>query len=155
MNVTLVRFVKVMLFTTMLALLGPVLIFGAIMYMSPGAKLRPDINYEEHIRPLFGALAMWFGLMFLVGFVSFVSGLPKKFTARFDDRAAFVAKLDAAIRSVRYRPGRRDGDRLTYKPPVIAFLAAPITVGLGSDTAEVSAPRGLSRKLEKKLASGA
>ena len=151
MNI-LARFVKVMLFTTLLAVVGLALAFVAFMYLSPGAHLRSDVSQEELVRTLSGALAIWFGVMFLVGFVSFVAGLPRKFTVRFDDREAFLARLDAAARSVRYRPRGFDGERLVYKPPFYALLAEKIVVAVGEREAEISAPQGLRRKLEKKLA---
>src|SRR5438874_10044758 len=131
MNAVLVRFFKVMLFAGALAVLGPVLTFVVIMLMSPGAHLRSDVSQEELVRTLSGALAIWFGVMFLVGFVSFVAGLPRKFTVRFDDREAFLARLDAAARSVRYRPRTPQGERVVYKPPVYALLAEKIFAAVG------------------------
>ena len=152
MNAVLVRFFKVMLFAGVLAVAGPVLTFVVLMLMSPGARLRSDVSQEELARTLSSALAIWFGVMFLVGFVSFVAGLPRKFTVRFDDREAFLARLDAAARSVRYRPRGFDGERLVYKPPFYALLAEKIVAAVGEREAEISAPQGLRRKLEKKLA---
>jgi hypothetical protein len=149
------RFLKVMLFTGVLALAGPVLIFALIMLLSPDAHLRSDINYDEHVRPLAKALAMWFGLMFFVGFLSFLVGMTKRFTVALGDPETFVARMDAAARAVRYRPQRRDGNQITYKPPFFAFLAEKIRVELGDGSATIIAPRGLRKKLEKKLAAGA
>jgi hypothetical protein len=154
MNV-LMRFLKVMLLTGVLALLGPVLIYVLIMLLSPGSRLRSDINYEEHVRPLAGALGMWFGMMFFVGFISFVAGLPRRFTVATGDREGFVERMNAAARSVRYRPQIREGNSLIYKPPFYSFLAEKITVELGEGAATLSAPLGLRKKLEKKLAAGA
>jgi hypothetical protein len=151
MGVVLSRFVKVMLFTMSLAVLGPVLIFVIIMLTSPGAHLRADVSQEEFVSKLSGAFAMWFGVMFLVGFVAFVAGLPKKFSVRFDDREAFLARFDAAARSVRYKSRGGDGERLIYKPPFYTLLAEKITVAVGDREAEISAPHGLRKKLEKKL----
>ena|SRR5437588_5063594 len=152
MNAVLVRFFKVMLFAGVLAVVGPVLTFVVLMYMSPGAHLRSDLSQEELVRTLSGAFAIWFGVMFLVGFVSFVAGLPKKFIVRFDDREAFLARLDAAARSVRYRLRGREGERIVYKPPFYSLLAEKIVAAVGEREAEISAPQGLRRKLEKKLA---
>jgi hypothetical protein len=149
----LVRFVKIMLFTAFLAVLGPVLIFVIIMLMSPGAHLNPDVSRDELVGKLSGAFAMWFGVMFFLGFISFVVGLPKKFSVRFDDRDAFLACLDMAARSVRYRPRGSDGERLVFKPPFYALLAEKMTATVGAGEAEISAPVGLRKKLEKKLAS--
>src|SRR5438270_549410 len=151
----LLRFVKVMLFTTVLAVVGVVIAFVVFMYLSPGANLRADVRQEAFARTLSGAFALWFGVMFFVGFVAFVAGLPKRFTVGFGDREEFVGRMDAAARSVRYRPRGREGDRLTYKPPFYALLAEKITVELGEGAATVSAPHGLRKKLEKKLAEGA
>ena len=150
----LVRFVKIMLFTAFLAVLGPVLIFAVIMLMSPGAHLNPDVSRDELVTKLSGAFAMWFGVMFFLGFISFVAGLPRKFSIRFGDRDAFLARLDAAARSVRYRPRGSDGERLVFKPPFYALLAERITAAVGNGEAEISAPQGLRKKLEKKLAAG-
>ena len=151
MNV-LMRFVKVMLFTTVLAVVGLALMFGAFMYLSPGAHLRSDVSQEEFARTLAGAFALWFGVMFFLGFIVFVAGLPKRFTVGLGDRDEFVGRMDAAARSVRYRPRGREGDRLTYRPPFYTPLAEKITVELGEGEATISAPHGLRKKLEKKLA---
>jgi hypothetical protein len=151
----LARFVKVMLFTTFLAVLGPVLIFVVIMLMSPGTHLSAGVSREEFASKLSGAFALWFGAMFFIGFIAFVAGLPKKFSVRFDDREAFLARLDAAARSVRYKPRGSEGERLVFKPPFYALLAEKITAAVGNAEAEISAPQGLRKKLEKKLAAGA
>jgi hypothetical protein len=148
----LLRFVKVMLFTTVLAVVGVVLAFVVFMYLSPGAHLRADVSQEEFARTLSGAFALWFGVMFFVGFIAFVAGLPKRFTVAFGDREEFVGRMDAAARSVRYRPRGREGDLLTYRPPALSLLAEKITVELGRTEATVSAPGGLRKKLLKKLA---
>lgn len=148
---SLIRLLKVMLFTGVLAVLGPVLIVVVLMLLSPGARMRSDLNYDEHMRPLVGALATWFGLMFFVGLVSFATGLPRRFTVASGDGEGFIARMDAAARSVRYRPGGREGNRLTYKPPFYAFLAEKITVELGEGAATVRAPFGMKKKLEKIL----
>ena len=152
MNAVLVRFFKVMLLVVALAVAGPVLTLASIMLVSPGARLSSGVSQEELARTLSGAFAIWFGVMFLVGFVSFVAGLPRKFTVRFDDREAFLARLDAAARSVRYRPRGGIGGRLVYRPPFYAMLAEKIVAAVGEREAEISAPQGLRRKLEKKLA---
>ena len=149
------RFVKVMLFTTFLAVVGLGLAFVVFTYLSPGAHLRSDISPEEFARTLSGALAIWFGVMFFVGFIAFVAGLPKRFTVGLGERESFVERMDAAARSVRYRPRGRVGDRLSYGPPFHALLAEKITVEMGRDAATVSAPHGLRKKLEKTLAAGA
>ena len=153
----LVRFIKVMLFVGVLAMLGPLLILAAILIVSGGgAHLRPDVSYEEIGRTLGGALGMWFAVMFLVGFISFITGLPNRFKVAFaDGRDAFRARMDAAARSVRYRRRVEDGSRVVYKPPVYAFLAEKVTADIGENSAEISAPFGLKKKLLKKLAAGA
>ncbi|HZT59508.1 MAG TPA: hypothetical protein VFA21_12935 [Pyrinomonadaceae bacterium] len=147
----LVRFVKIMIFTAFLAVLGPVLIFAVIMLTSPGAHLSPDVSRDELVSKLSGAFAMWFGVMFFLGFITFVAGLPKRFSVRFDNRDAFLARLDAAARSVRYRPRGSDGERLVFRPPFYALLAEKMTATVGAGEAEISAPAGLRKKLEKKL----
>ena len=134
MNV-LLRFVKVMLFTMVLAVVGVGVAFAVFMYS--GAHLRADVSQEEFARTLSGAFALWFGVMFFVGFIAFVAGLPKRFTVGFGDREEFVGRMDAAARSVRYRPRGREGDRLTYKPPTLSLLAEKITVELGRGEATV------------------
>ena len=152
MNV-LLRFVKVMLFTAVLAVVG-VVAFAAFMYFGSGAHLRADVSQEEFARTLGGAFSLWFGVMFFVGFIAFVAGLPKKFTVGFGSREEFVGRMDEAARAVRYRPHGREGDRLTYKPPALSLLAEKMTVELGRGEATVSAPGGLRKKLLKKLAAG-
>jgi hypothetical protein len=148
------RFVKVMLFTTVLAVVG-VAAFAVFMYASSGGHLRADVSREQFASTLAGAIGMWFGVMFFVGFIAFVAGLPKKFNVGFRDREEFVSRMDAAARGVRYRPRGREGDLLTYRPPALSLLAEKITVELGRSEAVISAPGGLKKKLLKKLAAGA
>ena len=154
MNI-LLRFVKVMLFTIVLGVVIPALAVAAFLYLNPGTHLRSDVSQEEFTRALSGSFALWFGAVFFMGFVAFVAGLPKRFTVGFRSRDEFVGRMDEAARSVRYRPRGREGDRLTYGPPFYAPLAEKITVELGESAATVSAPHGLRKKLEKKLAAGA
>lgn len=151
MKIFLARFVKIMLFTGVLAVLGPLLIAAVLFYLSPNARLRADINHEEYVA-LGRALGAWFGVMFFAGFISVIMGLPKTFTVPLRDRASFVEGLDRAAASVRYKPKGREGDHFVYKPSLLAgLLSEKIHVEVGPDAAQVSAPRAVSRKLEKKL----
>lgn len=147
-----VRFVKIMLTTTLAGVLGIALLIGILFYLSPGVKLRGDLNYEADIMPAAKAVGAWFGMVFFIGFISVVSGLPKTFSVPFQDRETFLERLKAAIKSVRYRPLSQDEDRLVFKPPLIGGpLAEKIYVGLAQNVATISAPRGLVKKLEKQL----
>src|ERR1041385_6617964 len=148
------RFVKVILFTAVLAVVG-VGACAVFMYASSGGHLRAEVSREQFASPLAGAIGMWFGVMFFVGFIAFVAGLPKKFNVGFRDREEFVSRMDAAARGVRYRPRVREGDLLTYRPPAPSLLAEKITGELGRSEAVISAPGGLKKKLLKKLAAGA
>jgi len=150
MGTALGRFVKVMVFAAFLAVLGPVLIVAAL-YLITGST--PDFGKidAEQLTGLFRALGAWFGVMLFIGFAVFLLGLPRKFTVPFDDRAAFIARLDEAARGVRYRPQKRDGDRFTYKPPVLQRLAEKIHIEVGAGEATVHAPWNLSGKLRKRL----
>ena len=154
MGTVLGRFVKVMTFTAVLAVLGPVLIVAGIYFLAGGSHLREDLSYEEHVVPVIGALVKWFAVMLTIGFVLFLFGMPTKFTVPFADRDAFIARLDAAAKSVRYRPKSRDGNSFVYKPPVIQRLAEKIHVEVGAGEATVSAPWNLTGKLKKKLKQG-
>lgn len=147
------RFVKVMTFTVVLALLGPVLIVAALFFISGSWPRFGEINAEQ-FAGLVRALGMWFGVMLMIGFVLFLFGMSKKFTVPVTDRDAFVARLDDAAKSVRYRPKSRDGNTFVYKPPVIQRLAEKIHVEVGPTEATVSAPLNLSGKLRKKLTQG-
>ena len=138
-----------MLFTIVLGAVIPALAVAALLYLSPGMHLRSDVSQEEFVRTVSGATALWFGAVFFMGFLAFVAGLPKRFTVGFRSRDEFVGRMDAAARSVRYRPRGREGDRLTYKPPFYAPLAEKIMVELGESAATVSAPHGLRKKQEK------
>ena len=152
MGAVLGRFLKVMTFTAVLAALGPVLIAGAIYFIAGGSShLREDLNYEEHIVPLLGALVKWFLVMFTIGFVMFLIGMSTTSTVPFDDREAFIARLDAAAKSVRYRPKMREGNLFVYKPPFISPLAEKIHIEVGESAARVRAPWNLTRKLKKNL----
>jgi hypothetical protein len=153
MGAVLGRFLKVMAFTAVLAALGPVLIAGAIYFIagSSGGHLREDLNYEEHIVPVLGALVKWFLVMFTIGFVTFLIGMSTTSTVPFNDREAFIARLDAAAKSVRYRPKMREGNLFVYKPPFISPLAEKIHIEVGESAARVRAPWNLTRKLKKQL----
>ena len=154
MGTVLGRFVKVMTFTVVLALLGPVLIVAALYFITGKMPQFDQLNYEEEVVPIIGALVKWFAVMLMIGFVLFLFGMPSKFTVPFADRDAFVARLDDAAKSVRYRPKSRDGNTFVYKPPVIQRLAEKIYVEVGAGEATVSAPWNLSGKLKKKLKQG-
>jgi hypothetical protein len=151
MGTVLGRFVKVMTVTAVLALLGPVLIVGALYFITGKTPQLSELSYEEQVMPLAGALAKWFGVMLMIGFVLFLFGMSRKFTVPVGDRDAFVARLDDAAKSVRYRPKSRDGNTFVYKPPVIQRLAEKIHVEVGPTEATVSAPWNLSGKLRKRL----
>ena len=151
MGTVLGRFVKVMTFTAVLAVLGPVLIVAALFFITGKTPRLEDLNYEEQVVPMIGALVKWFAVMLMIGFVLFLFGMQRKFTVPFADRDAFIARLDDAAKSVRYRPQSRDGNSFVYKPPVIQRLAEKIHVEVGADEATVSAPWSLSGKLKKKL----
>ena len=153
MGTVLGRFVKVMTFTAVLAVLGPVLIVAALYFIT-GSTPNLEGAGGEQLAGLVKALGMWLGVMLLIGFVLSVTGMSRKFTVPFSDRDAFIARLDDAAKSVRYRPQSRDGDRLVYKPPVIQRLAEKIHVEVGANEATVSAPLNLSGKLKKKLKHG-
>ncbi len=154
MGTVLGRFVKVMAFTAVLAVLGPLLIAGAIYFIAGGAHLREDLTYEEHIVPLLGALGKWFFVMFMIGFVAFLIGMSSKTTVPFNDREAFISRLDAAAASVRYKPKARDGDTFIYRPPFFSRLAEKIYVEVGDREATINAPWNLHKKLKKKLTQG-
>jgi hypothetical protein len=150
MGTVLGRFVKVMTLTAVLAVLGPVLIVAALYFIT-GSTPNLEGAGGEQLAGLVKALGMWFGVMLLIGFVLSFTGMSRKFTVPFSDRDAFIARLDDAAKSVRYRPQSRDGDRFVYKPPVIQRLAEKIHVEVGANEATVSAPLNLSGKLKKKL----
>ncbi len=155
MGTVLGRFVKVMTFTAVLAVLGPVLIVAALYFITGGTPDLEDPTTRSNVVGLvIGALVKWFAVMLMIGFVLFLFGMSRKFTVPFADRDAFIARLDDAAKSVRYRPKSRDGDRLVYKPPVIQRLAEKIHVEVGANEATVSAPWNLSGKLKKKLKQG-
>ena len=154
MGTVLGRFVKVMTFTAVLAVLGPVLIVAALFFITGKTPRLEDLDYEEQVVPMVGALVKWFAVMLMIGFVLFLFGMPKKFTVPFADRDAFIARLDDAAKSVRYRPKSRDGNTFVYKPPVIQRLAEKIHVEVGANEATVSAPWNLTGKLKKKLKQG-
>lgn len=150
MGTALGRFVKVMVFAAFLAVLGPVLIVAALYFITGSTPDFGKINAEQ-FAGLVRALGAWFAVMLFIGFVVFLLGLSRKFTVPVDDREAFIARLDDAARSVRYRPQKRDGDRFVYKPPVVQRLAEKIHIEVGADEATVHAPWNLSGKLRKKL----
>src|SRR5918993_116354 len=115
MGTVLGRFLKVMTFTAVLAVLGPVLIVAALYFITGKMPQFDQLNYEEEVVPIIGALVKWFAVMLMIGFVLFLFGSPKKFTVPSPNRNAFIARLHDAAKSARSRPKSRDGDRLVYK----------------------------------------
>jgi hypothetical protein len=67
------------------------------------------------------------------------------------DRNAFLHRVSSVITGLRYRPFQQSDNLLVFKPPGVAVLAEKITVQLGANSAAITAPRGLLKKIQEKL----
>lgn len=144
----LVRFLKVFSFALFLSALGAVVFYWLVI---SGSKLRTDITSEEFSSTVKTAVGGWMGFIIVMSSLLALVGMKQTVSVPVYDRNIFLHRAHAAITSLRYRPSQQSDNLLVFKPGGLAVLAEKITVQLGPDSAIITAPRGLIRKIQERL----
>ena len=144
----LIRFLKVFIFALFISALGALVFYWLVI---SGSKLRSDITADEFSSTVKTAVGAWVGFIMVLSSVLALTGMKQTISVPVYDRNIFLHRVNAAITSLRYRPFRQSDYLFIYKPPGISVLAEKITVQLGQNSAAITAPRGLMRKLQERL----
>jgi hypothetical protein len=144
----LIRFLKVFIFALFLSALGALVFYWLVI---SGSKLRTDITAEEFSSTVKTAVGGWVGFIMVLSSLLALTGMKQTISVPVYDRNIFLHRANAAITSLRYRPSQQSDYLLIFKPPGVAVLAEKITVQLGQNSAIITAPRGLIRKLRERL----
>ena len=144
----LTRFLKVFIFALVLSALGALAFYWLVL---SGSKLRTDVSQDELTSTVKTAAGVWGGFITFTSFLLAVTGMKKSITVPVHDRNIFLHRANSAITGLRYRPAQQSDHLLVFKPPGVAVLAEKITVQLGQDSAIITAPRGLLRKIQERL----
>ena len=144
----LIRFLKVFIFALVLSALGALVFYWLVI---AGSKLRSDVTSEEFSSTVKTVVGAWGGFITFTSFLLAITGMKKTITVPVHDRNIFLHRASSAITGLRYRPAQQSDNLLVFKPPGVAVLAEKITVQLGQDSAIITAPRGLLRKIQERL----
>ncbi|MDT4897550.1 MAG: hypothetical protein QOH25_2627 [Acidobacteriota bacterium] len=144
----LARFLKVFIFALVLSALGALVFYWLVV---SGSKLRTDVTSEEFSSTVKTAVGAWVGFITVLSSLLALTGMKQTISVPVYDRNIFLHRVNAAITSLRYRPSQQSDHLLVFKPLGVAVLAEKITVQLGQDSAAITAPRGLIRKLRERL----
>jgi hypothetical protein len=144
----LIRFLKVFIFALFISALGALVFYWLVI---SGSKLRSDITADEFSSTVKTAVGAWVGFIMVLSSVLALTGMKQTISVPVYDRNIFLHRVNAAITSLRYRPAQQSDYLFIYKPPGISVLAEKITVQLGQNSAAITAPRGLMRKLQERL----
>jgi hypothetical protein len=144
----LTRFLKVFSFALLLSVLGAFVFYWLVI---SGSELRSDVSSNEFRSTIKTAIAGWVGFIMVLSSVLALVGMKQTISVPVYDRNIFLYRVNAAITGLRYRPAEQSGHLLVFKPPGVAVLAEKITVQLGQNSAAITAPRGLMRKIQERL----
>ncbi len=144
----LIRFLKVFAFALLLSALGALVFYWLVI---SGSKLRTDVTDDEFRSTVKTAVGGWVGFIAVLSSLLALVGMKQTISVQVYDRNAFLYRVNAAITGLRYRPFQQSDNLLVFKPPGVAVLAEKITVQLGANSAAITAPRGLLRKIQEKL----
>ena len=144
----LVRFLKVFAFALLLSALGALAFYWAVI---SGSELRADVTSEEFRSTIKTAVGGWMGFITVLSSLLALMGMKQTISVPVYDRNAFLYRVNSAISGLRYRPSRQGDNLLVFKPPGVAVLAEKITVRLGANSAAITAPRSLLKKIREQL----
>lgn len=144
----LTRFLKVYLVALVLSALGAFVFYKVVI---EGSKLRSDVSYEQFLQTVYMGAGVWFGFITLLSVLLAVAGMKKTIAVPVYDRNIFLHRLNSAVTSLRYRPHHQSENLIVFKPPVVPILAEKISVQLNQNSATITAPRGLLRKIQERL----
>ena len=144
----LIRFLKIFAFALLLSALGALVFYWVVI---SGSQLRTDVTDDEFLSTIKTAVGGWVGFITVLSSLLALVGMKQTISVPVYDRNIFLHRLNSAIASVRYRPARQSDNLFIFKPPGVAVLAEKITVQLGTNSAAITAPRGLLKKIQEKL----
>jgi hypothetical protein len=144
----LTRFIKVFVFALFISALGALAFYWLVI---SGSKLRTDITSEEFSSTVKTAVGGWVGFIIVLSSLLALVGMKQTVSVPVYDRNIFLHRAHAAITGLRYRPSEQSDHLLIFKPKGLAVLAEKITVQLGHNSALITAPRGLLKKIQEQL----
>lgn len=105
----------------------------------------------------FGAVlrfAIWGGIAFglFFGFLMAFSMKAASISETYQDKQAFLARLNVVLAQMGYHPRSQTESLATYKPSLRAgLLAAEISVQMGDSSCTIVGPNSYIKKLQKRL----
>lgn len=144
----LIRFVKVFSFALLLSALGALVFYWLVI---SGSQLRTDVTSDEFRSTVKTAVGGWVGFITVLSSLLALVGMQQTISVPVYDRNIFLHRINSAITSLRYRPSQQSDNLFIFKPPGVAVLAEKIVVQLGANSAAITAPRGLLKKIQEKL----
>jgi hypothetical protein len=144
----LARFLKVYLVALVFSALGALAFYLLVI---KGSKLSPGVSEEEFGRTVGYVVGSWLGFITVLSLLLAFVGMKQTISVPIYDRSNFFYRANAAITSLRYRPFQQGEDFLIFKPPGLAVFAEKITVQLGQDSATITAPRTLLKKIRERI----
>ena len=141
----LTRFLKVFLVALVFTAVGAFIFYKTVV---SGNQLRSDVSQEQFVSTVRTAALVWGGFITSFSIMLTLTGMRKTVSIPVYDRNMFLQRVHQAITSLRYRPLSQTENLLVYKPPVIGgLLAEKITVQLGQDSATITAPAGMLKRI--------
>ena len=142
----LTRFLKVFLVALVFTAVGAFIFYKTVV---SGNQLRSDVSQEQFVSTVRTAALVWGGFITSLSLMLALTGMRKTISIPVYDRNAFLQRVHQAITSLRYRPLSQTENLLVYKPPVIGggLLAEKITVQLRQDSATITAPAGMLKRI--------
>jgi hypothetical protein len=145
----LTRFLKVFLVAVLFSALGAFVFYRVVI---AGAHLRSDVSQSEYLSTIYTVVGAWGGFIMFLSIMLALTGMKKTVSVPVYDRNSFLHRITSAITGLRYRPFRQTENSIIFKPPVIGgLLAEKISVHLERDSATITAPRSLLRKIQESL----
>jgi hypothetical protein len=145
----LTRFLKVFTVALLFSALGALVFYLTVM---SGKSLRSDVSQSEYISTIYTVVGAWGGFIIFISIMLALTGMKKTISLPVYDRDVFLQRASSVITGLRYRPFRQTENQLIFKPPVMGgLLAEKISIQLTQGSANITAPRGLLRKIQEKL----
>jgi hypothetical protein len=143
------RFLKVFIVALLFSALGALVFYWTVM---SGKSVRSDISQGEYLSTIYQGIGAWVGFILFLSVMLALTGMKKTIAVPVYDREVFLQRASSAIISLRYRPLTQTENLLIFKPPVMGgLLAEKISVQLAQGSANITAPRGLLRKIQERL----
>jgi hypothetical protein len=144
----LIRFLKVFAFALLLSALGALVFYWVVIKDS---KLRADITPDEFLSTVKTAVGAWVGFITVLSSLLALVGMKQTISVQVYDRNAFLYRVNSVVTGLRYRRFQQSDNQMVFKPSGVAVLAEKITVQLGANSAAITAPRGLLKKIQEQL----